>query len=43
MAESDKNEWGFSNKDPNNISVNIKKHLVNGRHRAKYNADPVSI
>lgn len=37
--------WMNNNKDTSNISINIKKHIKHGRHRAKYNFshDPVSV
>lgn len=43
MAVSEKNVNWFSNKGANNINTNIKKHIKHGRHRARNNADPVSI
>lgn len=45
MADFKEDSWLQSNNDTSNISMNIKKHIKNGRHRAKYNFvnDPVSI
>lgn len=45
MADFDEHEkWLTMKNDTSNISINIKKHIKHGRHRAKYNFvdDPVS-
>lgn len=46
MADFDEQEnWLTAKNDTSNISINIKKHIRHGRHRAKkYNfvEDPVS-
>lgn len=45
MADFDGNASWLKNNDTSNISINIKEHIKNGHHRAKYNFsnDSVSI
>lgn len=45
MADFDQNESWLQNSGTSNISINIKKHIKHGRHRAKYHYlnDSVSI